>query len=356
MISPLPIYVVAVQVGQWNWLRTKPEGKPVLDLARRLREYIPVKLSVPNKKRRANTITRDSLHRINVVMVGRQAVPRSPSPLPTDNLLGLDRSLMHFGSSFRTTADKFDFLYSMQGVNDLAEYGEEMKARLGYVWCQFSECNSGRLVPLISNNNVRDLVLTRCHMYYVFDQLQLCMVNASLVVDPAQAFDLLRFVMKQSEDAGLPGVLAEDPLLLAPHHHHFPVTYTQLVPTHGTANDEKDEQPIIANRVVRTIKVRSRGVFLRGRDVNVEWLDESKYNDLYQWPRNKSRAVPKTVTEIENRQRLPSECRRDTGKSDLEKLHEIELAYVRAEEQEVMRQLGVLRVRRRNLEMGWTED
>ena len=92
-------------------------------------------------------------------------------------------------------------------------------------------------------------------MYYVFDKAEYCLVHVTMVVDPKQAFDLLRLIM--SESLGTGGVLAEDPTLDNSSHHHYPVTYTQLL------NYQCE--------IVRTIKVRDRGECLRGRDIDVEW-------------------------------------------------------------------------------------
>lgn len=197
-------------------------------------------------------------------------------------------------------ADKYLGGMKSEKLCSLPDYGRDLQDKLAYVWCQWHEHNAASLVPFISNRNLPDLVTERCYLYYLFDQEKYCLLNASLVVDPSQAFRLLRWVLEESH---YPGVLSVDSNLAKSSHHHFPVIYSQYL---------QDIAP--GTNLIRTIKVRDRGIYVKGKDVHVEWTTPENYTMLY--PRNNSITVPRTAADVRKWSRDstdPFPKREDTG-------------------------------------------
>ena len=327
--------MLSVPVKCWKWLVRSDYWDDISSLARQLgqgqeevgqpqeekqsaEDSQPSSSGPPRKQPRITSVAR------------RTAVPRPPSPLPSDNPFGVHLSLMSFFRPFVDVSSQFLNRMPAAKLCPLGEYGS-LAQRLSYVWCQWKENNCASLVPLIGNNRLTNVITARCHMYYVFDKGEYCMVHVSMVVDPNRAFDLLRLIM--SESLSLGGVLAEDPALDNSSHHHYPVTYTQLL----------DYQ----REVVRTIKVRDRGEFLRGRDVDIEWTTPVTYKRLYK--HNLSTQVPKSVEEIRLRMKRADHRESALESSDLERLTRMELAYLRRERAATLRTLADIDEREQRL-------
>jgi hypothetical protein len=99
----------------------------------------------------------------------------------------------------------------------------------------------------------------------------------------------------------------------------------------------------INRSLIRTVKVRDRGLYVRGKDVHVEWTFPDTYKRLYQ--HNRSDSVPRTVEEITRRQRRPTQVSEDRPESDMALLNRVELEYFMEQEEQIETQLRRVRAR-----------
>ena len=249
---------------------------------------------------------------------------------PEPSVLGCSKGLFRFNTHFTDLVR--DYLGNKADCRDwrhlcpLPEHGEEVERTFHYAWAPVQKFKSLQHIPVVRNSGGGVVSEAHCWFFLLFrDQpgvaeKGLARVSVNLLMDPAFVFNVMRYVMNATTERRGAGAL------FVPNRSEDAALYSSYCVYDGV------------HCIVWLIKVRDKQPVVRGgRTVVLEWYEPSAYNVL----QADAEDCYDCVESVADHSRPADEPDwNDGGRTDLDRLDELEENYCMAEVAALRKQLA----------------